>query len=156
LSNYTIVSAKFANAAHTAALLMTEEAGAVLASERDTPELWAAMHAACLPSDYSEPEWRPAALTELKARRDRLMAVVSGMQVDYVTDGDTASAALCRDVKVGLKDIEAHSSIVAVLEDQQGTRAQFDAAVVARWKAIAAPAPVAVQIEFKRYAGGGA
>lgn len=38
--SYTIVSAAYANVDHTAAILMTQEAGAVLASEVDTPERW--------------------------------------------------------------------------------------------------------------------
>lgn len=40
---YTILSAAYANAEHTAAVIQTQEAGAVMASERDTPQLWASL-----------------------------------------------------------------------------------------------------------------
>jgi len=38
--SYTIVTASFANEDNTAAVIMTAEAGAVLVSETDTPDLW--------------------------------------------------------------------------------------------------------------------
>lgn len=40
---YTILSATYANPDSTAAVLKTEEAGDVIASQADTPELWAQM-----------------------------------------------------------------------------------------------------------------
>lgn len=49
---YTILSAQFANADNTAAVLMTEEAAAVLISEADTPDAWAAMLAWGEPAAY--------------------------------------------------------------------------------------------------------
>lgn len=61
---YTILSAAFANAEHTAAVLQTQEAGAVLASERDTPDLWAAMQAAVTPAAYVVPEGERLAAIE--------------------------------------------------------------------------------------------
>jgi len=44
---YTILSAQYANAEHTAAVIQTQEAGAVLVSEVDTPDLWAELPADC-------------------------------------------------------------------------------------------------------------
>lgn len=41
--NYTVLSAQYANAENTAAVVQTAEAGAVLASTKDTPALWAAL-----------------------------------------------------------------------------------------------------------------
>lgn len=41
---YTILSAKYVNADNTAAIIETKEAAAVLVSEMDTPDLWAALH----------------------------------------------------------------------------------------------------------------
>jgi len=38
---YTILSARYANAEQTAIVLETKEAGAVMTSQADTPELWA-------------------------------------------------------------------------------------------------------------------
>lgn len=41
--SYTFVSARYGNPQHTAAVAITEEAGAVAMSEIDTPEAWAAL-----------------------------------------------------------------------------------------------------------------
>jgi len=50
---YTIISARYANPEHTAALLMTEEAASVAISAADTPEEWAAMLAWGDPGEYA-------------------------------------------------------------------------------------------------------
>lgn len=50
--SYTILSAKYANAENTAAVLQTVEAGAVLVSQRDTPALWAQMFRDAQPAAY--------------------------------------------------------------------------------------------------------
>lgn len=42
---YTIHSAAYANAEHTAAVIQTQEAGAVLVSAQDTPQLWGSLSA---------------------------------------------------------------------------------------------------------------
>lgn len=54
-SAYTILSARFANADHSAAIIMTREAAAVLISEVDTPDLWSAMLASGAPAAYEAP-----------------------------------------------------------------------------------------------------
>ena len=41
----TITSANYANAENTAAVLMTQERGAVLVSQKDRPQLWQDLHA---------------------------------------------------------------------------------------------------------------
>lgn len=53
---YTIISAVFANSEHTAALVMTQEAGEVALSLLDTPDAWAAMLEWGTPDEYVEPE----------------------------------------------------------------------------------------------------
>lgn len=53
---YTITSAAYANAEHTAAVIMTREAAAVLVSERDTPDLWKQMLDWGAPAEYVAPE----------------------------------------------------------------------------------------------------
>lgn len=53
---YTILSAEYANPDHTAAVIMTKEAAAVLISSVDTPDEWAAMLKWGKPSAYVEPE----------------------------------------------------------------------------------------------------
>jgi hypothetical protein len=52
---YTIQSAAYANAEHTAAVIQTAESGAVLVSQVDTPAKWAAMLAWGTPTDYVAP-----------------------------------------------------------------------------------------------------
>ena len=44
---YSIVSARYANAEHTAVIARTREAGDVAASQRDRPALWARIHRTC-------------------------------------------------------------------------------------------------------------
>lgn len=93
------------------------------------------------------PAWIAGAMADLRARRDRLLDVISGMQADYITSTDMVSAAVCRDVKVQLKAIPTDPGIAAA-----ATRDDFNAAAVARWNAIGAKAPAAVGVEFQRYA----
>lgn len=76
---YTIRSAAFANAEQTAAVLHTEEAGAVLVSEADTPELWGemleALGGSVLP--YSAPA--PPVPQEVTMRQARLALAEAGL-----------------------------------------------------------------------------
>lgn len=121
------------------ALLLGQSQGRRIVAGVNGPEL----------QDSPPFDWRPPAMGELRTRRDRLLDVVSGMQSDYLTAGDTTNAALCKSVKQGLKDITVWPAIVGA-----ASRADFDSAVVTRWLEIATPAPLAVKLEFKRYAGG--
>jgi len=52
---YTILSASYANAEHSAAVIITQEAAAVLISEHDTPDLWTEMLAWGAPVAYVPP-----------------------------------------------------------------------------------------------------
>lgn len=56
---YTILSATFANPEQTAAIIETEEAGAVLVSASDRPDEWATMLAWGEPEPYIEPPSPP-------------------------------------------------------------------------------------------------
>lgn len=58
--SYTIQSAQYANEDNTAAIIMTDEAGAVLVSEGDTPELWAEMQAWGTPDAFVPAPTAPA------------------------------------------------------------------------------------------------
>ena len=53
---YTITAAQYANLEHTAAVIQTVEAYAVLVGEVDTPELWQQMLDWGTPDDYPIPE----------------------------------------------------------------------------------------------------
>lgn len=103
------------------------------------------------PTQAPEPDWRPAAWVELRDARDRLLSVLSGIQSDYITLDDMASAALCLNAKQGLKEITEWPAVVAVALDEGGTREGFDEAVTARWTAISDLTPEAVKEEFARY-----
>jgi len=61
---YSILSAAYANEERTAAIVKTTEAGAILASQADTPELWKAMQAAAEVSDYTPPALLPVDVIE--------------------------------------------------------------------------------------------
>lgn len=87
------------------------------------------------------------AMTELTARIDRLLGVISGMQADYIVAGDMTNASLCRDVKAQLTAVKANPVITGA-----ASRADFNAAALTLWRAIAASAPADVRAEFARYA----
>lgn len=59
--SYTFISARYANAEHTAAAVMTEEAAMVMISAADTPELWEALHKWGDPAPYAAPAPPPPA-----------------------------------------------------------------------------------------------
>lgn len=61
---YTFLSAQYANPEHTAAVAITAEAAAVAFSAVDTPDAWAALHAALTPADYVPPPPPPAPTRE--------------------------------------------------------------------------------------------
>jgi hypothetical protein len=73
---YTIQSAKYANAENTAAVLQTTEAGAVLVSAADRPELWAAMQAWGTPDTYVAPAEAPRVAT---ARQFKAALAIAGV-----------------------------------------------------------------------------
>lgn len=57
--SYTILSARYANEDHTAAVIETKESGSVAISEVDTPQAWAEL-AGVEVSDYVAPEIKEA------------------------------------------------------------------------------------------------
>lgn len=56
MTTYTVLSARYSNPDHTAAVAMTEEVAAVVLSAVDTPEAWAAMLASVTPEPYTPPQ----------------------------------------------------------------------------------------------------
>ena len=86
---YTILSAAFANAEHTAITIITQEAGAVSISEVDRPDLWALAqeNAKATPiADYQAPVIQPQfdVVAEVTAIRKALVAksVVTAVEID--------------------------------------------------------------------------
>lgn len=84
---YTIISAAYANEDHTAAVIQTQEAGAVLVSERDTPALWAQL-AQVLP--YAPPVTVPQVVSKFQAKAALLgaglLSQVEQMMADPAAD----------------------------------------------------------------------
>jgi hypothetical protein len=85
--NYTILSARYANPGHNAAVIETEQAGPVLASERDTPELWAQMLAATEPQAYAPPvvNYAQRRRDEYNRRGVTMEAIMEGV-IEYLGD----------------------------------------------------------------------
>lgn len=65
MTEYTILSASYANAEHTAAAIVTAESGAKLASATDTPEWWPAVLAHG-PAPFTPP---PAPVLDISDRQ---------------------------------------------------------------------------------------
>lgn len=77
---YTFLSAQYANADHTAAVAMTVEAAAVALSAVDTPDEWAALHAALTPADYVAPPPPPApTIADLQAQLAAIQAQINAL-----------------------------------------------------------------------------
>lgn len=141
---YTILSAVFANAEHSAAVLQTQEAGAVLASEADTPDLWAAMQAAVAPAAYSVPFNQAAALARLRDVRRPILDALSGLLADALADGDTALAGSIRAARQGLKDLPGYGPLLAAQSDEV-----FDDIALARYKDLATALPSSARSAFR-------
>lgn len=85
--NYTILTARLANSEGTAAVLQTEEAGAVLVSVADTPELWEQMLATTALQAYAPLTVVPREVTKRQAAQalilngldDDVDALLAGM-----------------------------------------------------------------------------
>lgn len=84
---YTILSAAYANAEHTAAVIQTQEAGAVLVSAQDTPQLWASLSGV---QPYAPPSTVPQVVSKFQAkaalRGAGLLAQVETMMADPGAD----------------------------------------------------------------------
>jgi hypothetical protein len=122
---YTILSAAYANAERTAAVVQTQEAGAVVVSAKDTPALWAAMVSAAPPGAYAAPAKPvPASITRFQARAALLQ---SGLLAQAETAGAAASAVL----KMAWADApefrRSSPTIAALAKALNLTSAQLDA-----------------------------
>lgn len=141
---YTILSAAFANAEHTAAVLQTQEAGAVLASEADTPDLWAAMQAAVTPTAYSVPFNQAAALARLRDVRKPILDALSGMLARALAKQDTVLADALVAASEGLLALPQYGPVKAATSDKD-----FDYIAHERYKALAAPLPASARTAFR-------
>lgn len=125
---YTILSAQLANAEGTAAVLLTKEAGAVLASAKDTPDLWTAMSAAVKPAAYAAVKTVPGSVTRFQAR-------AALMQAGLLTQAQTVIAGADDMTKLAWSDAQdflRNSPTVAAMGAAMGlTAAQLDALFIA-------------------------
>lgn len=122
---YTILSARFVNPQHTAAVLQTQEAGAVVASVADTPALWADMLAAVQPAAYVvPPPVVPASVSRFQAR-------AALMQANLLTQAQTVIAGADEMTKLAWADAQDFlrtSPTVAAMGAAMGlSAAQLDA-----------------------------
>lgn len=131
---YTVLSAQYANADQSAAVLQTQEAGAVLASERDTPALWAQMLATVTPAPFATPDGRHAVLAEYRTLRETYLNRLTGIAVR----GDATMAAAAKDMAQGLLDLTDHPTVTAAADGPA-----LKAAVMARYKELVAAAVTA-------------
>lgn len=114
--------------------------------------LTAALPPGVAPDPCDPPDWRTPAVADVRARRDKLLQVISFIQADYLTLGDQPNATLARNIKMGLKDLLVHPDVVAVLGNPSATYADFKTAVMTIYAELVANAPAEVKLEFKRYA----
>lgn len=107
--SYTIISAAYANPQNTAAVVTTQEAGAVVLSQTDTPVDWAAMLAWGTPSAFAAPAPTD---TDVDAERDRRIStgfmfggkayqLDPGSQINMTAMGATARFAIAAGAVAG-------------------------------------------------------
>jgi hypothetical protein len=81
-----ILSARYANVEHTAAVALTDDFGAVALSLIDTPEGWSELHAWGTPDDYAAPSDVPVSVTPLQARKAIRLAGLKAAVDAYVSN----------------------------------------------------------------------
>lgn len=86
MKDFKITSAAYANSDHTAAIVMTEDNGAVAVSILDTPDIWSAV-LAFKPDRFTVPQSDLALATKAECQR-RIYAVV-----DQIAQVNLAAAA---------------------------------------------------------------
>lgn len=132
--SYTILSARYANAENTAAVLMTLEAGAVLVSLVDTPDMWAEMLASIQPEPATPTDWRTPIWLDFKARREVYLNRLTGIAGRAARNGLGAIADAADDFSQGLLDLPGHAS---VQPDVTPTAEALTSAILAQYKALA-------------------
>lgn len=92
-------------------------------------------------------DWRTPMMADLRARRDLLLTVMSGIQGDALTDGDSALATTVKGIKEQLKELP----VIPAIADA-ASASELKAAALAAYRAIAIPAPGAVQLAIAKHA----
>jgi hypothetical protein len=135
---YTILSATYANADLTAAVLETVEAGAVVASVADTPELWEQMLSAGIDiATPAAPDFRAPIWADFKARREIYLNRLTGIGGRAERNGLAAIADAADDFSQGLLDLPSHASVQPAVTP---TAESLTDAILALYRALAATA----------------
>jgi hypothetical protein len=142
--NYTILGANYANAEGTAAILATAEAGAVLASPVDTPDLWAQMLGAVgAPQPLALPAFatlKAGEFTAFRAQRQDFINRMTWVALSFSSlktpEGDTA-AANATAINNALLDLLTFPAVANAT-----TLVALKSAMKARYKAITYPTTV--------------
>ncbi|MES2909841.1 MAG: hypothetical protein V4718_00545 [Pseudomonadota bacterium] len=92
-------------------------------------------------------DWRTPMMADLRAKRDLLLGVMSGIQGDALTDGDNALAATVKGIKEQLKELPVLPAIA-----DAASASELKAAALAAYRAITLTAPVAVQLAIAKHA----
>lgn len=106
-------------------------------------KLWLAAGNTPQPTDPDP--WLTVATTDITARTDAAQAVLTLMQTDYLTAGDTVNAIACRDLKAKFDALPADPALTGA-----ASRQAFNTAARAKLRAIAASAPPPVLARLKR------
>lgn len=94
---YTILSAQYANAANTSAIIVTSEAGNMAISLADTPLLWAKMLGQLTPAAFvAPPPPTPGDIADATITRDTLMRAFVEVFASYTQNPQPRTAAQIR------------------------------------------------------------
>lgn len=142
MTTYTITGAAYANAGRTAAVIQTAEAGGVLVSQQDTPDLWAAMLARGSVAAYAEPQ--PPVPTKVPLFQARFVmgqtqhgngTLLDAVKAAIEAMPNDADRALALEAFAGSPTISRRGRLVTMLAPTLGLS---DAALDALFRAAAA------------------
>lgn len=112
---YTILSARYANEEGTAAIVQTAQVGAVVASQKDTPALWATLTNI---APYSAPVTSPAEQIEALERETLLPRPVRDfmlISMEIQAAGQGITPAQLRDRNPGYRRVKMLDEQIAAL-----------------------------------------
>jgi hypothetical protein len=106
------------------------------------------MPVAVMPAPPTVEQIRESALIEIRAQRAPIMSVLDGIAGRAARSGDTALAAAADSANQALRDITADPAFLAAQ-----TLVDMNAAILARYRAIADVAPVDVRTALREVIG---
>lgn len=97
-------------------------------------------------SEVAAPNWRVPLMAAVRAKRDTLLNVLDGIQIDAITVLNPTDATACKSIKDALKLIPELPSVVNATSAQE-----LQIAVVMAYKAAVKDAPAGVLALFAGY-----